>query len=66
MLPEVAQKHRELLHSPNEAISMRAVDSAHANHVRAVKEAETKSELQVLTEMVQALTEQLAQERAKG
>ena len=66
MMPLVAQKHRELLMSQSEAIRMRAVDSAHSNHVRCVKEAETKSEVQLLTEMVQALTEQLAQERAKG
>ena len=66
MMPEVAIKHRELVHSKSEAIAMRAVDSAHSNHVRCVKEAETKSEVQLLTEMVQALTEQLAQERAKG
>ena len=66
MMPTVAHTHIKLLHSPNEAIQMRAVDSAHANHVRCVKEAETKSEVQVLTEMVHALTEQLAQERAKG
>ena len=66
MMPEVAIKHQQLIHSNSEAIAMRAVDSAHANHVRCVKEAETKSEVQMLTEMVQALTEQLAQERAKG
>ena len=66
MMPLVAMKHRELLASQSEAIRMRAVDSAHANHVRCVKEAETKTEVQLLTEMVQALTEQLAQERAKG
>lgn len=66
MMPLVAQRHRELLGSQSEAIRMRAVDSAHSNHVRCVKEAETKSEVQLLTEMVQALTEQLAQERAKG
>lgn len=66
MLPEVAQRHRELLHNESAAIRMRAVDSAHANHVRCVREQDTKSEVQELKEMVQQLLEQLAQERAKG
>lgn len=66
MMPEVALKHRQLVHSKSEAIAMRAVDSAHSNHVRCVKEAETKTEVQQLTEMVQLLMGQLAQERAKG
>lgn len=66
MMPEVAQRHRELLHNESAAIRMRAVDSAHANHVRCVREQDTKSEVQELKEMVQQLLEQLAQERAKG
>ncbi|WP_416223543.1 helix-turn-helix domain-containing protein [Synechococcus sp. CBW1107] len=66
MMPEVAQKHRQLVHSQSEAIAMRAVDSAHANHVRCVREQETKSEVEELKEMVKQLLEQLAQERAKG
>ena len=66
MLPEVAQKHRELLHNESAAIRMRAVDSAHANHVRCVREQDTKSEVEELKEMVKMLIDQLAQERAKG
>jgi transposase len=66
MLPEVALKHRQLLHSQSEAIAMRAVDSAHTNHVRCVREQETKSEVEELKEMVKQLLEQLAQERAAG
>lgn len=66
MMPEVAQKHRQLVHSKSEAIAMRAVDSAHANHVRCVKEQETKCEVEELRHAVLLLTEQLAQERAKG
>lgn len=66
MLPEVAQKHRQLVHSQSEAIAMRAVDSAHANHVRCVREQDTKSEVEELKEMVKMLIDQLAQERAKA
>ena len=66
MLPAVAEKHQQLLHSQSEAIAMRAVDSAHANHVRCVKDGETKSEIEQLKEMVLMLTEQLAQQRAAG
>lgn len=66
MMPEVAQKHRQLVRSQSEAIAMRAVDSAHTNHVRCVKEAETKTEVQELRELVLALTEQLSQQRANG
>ena len=64
MLPRVAERHQELVNSQSEAIAMRAVDSAHSNHVRCVKEQETKSEVQELRELVLALTEQLAQQRA--
>jgi len=66
MMPRVAYRHGELLGSQSEAIAMRAVDSAHANHVRCVREQETKSEVEELKEMVRQLLEQLAQERAKG
>ena len=66
MMPEVATKHRQLVQSQSEAIAMRAVDSAHANHVRCVKEQETKSEVQELRELVLALTAELAQQRAAG
>lgn len=66
MLPRVAERHQELVNSQSEAIAMRAVDSAHSNHVRCVKEQETKSEVQELRELVLALTEQLAQQRAAG
>ena len=64
MLPEVAEKHRELLHNESAAIRMRAVDSAHANHVRCVREQDTKSEVQELKEMVAMLLDQLAQQRS--
>lgn len=66
MLPLVALRHQQLVNSQSEAIAMRAVDSAHANHVRCVKEAETKTEVQELRELVLALTEQLSQQRANG
>lgn len=66
MMPRVAHTHIGLLHSSNEAIQMRAVDSAHANHARCVREQETKSEVQELKEMVQMLLDQLAQQRAAG
>ena len=66
MMPEVAQKHQQLVHSQSEAIAMRAVDSAHANHVRCVREQETKSEVEELKEMVKQLLEQLVQQRAAG
>ena len=66
MMPKVAYRHAELVMSKSEAIAMRAVDSAHANHVRCVKEQETKSEVEELRQAVLLLTEQLAQERAKG
>lgn len=66
MMPRVAAAHSELLCSQSEGIRMRAVDSAHANHVRCVKEQDTRSEIEALAEMVHRLTEQLAQERAKS
>jgi len=66
MMPRVAYRHAELLDSQSEAIKMRAVDSAHSNHVRCVRESETKTEVQELKEMVQMLCEQLAQQRAAG
>ena len=66
MMPRVAYRHAELLDSQSEAIKMRAVDSAHSNHVRCVRENETKSEVEALKEMVLALCEQLAQQRAAG
>lgn len=66
MMPAVAQRHQQLVHSESEAIAIRAVDSAHANHIRCVREQETKSEVQELKEMVQMLLDQLAQQRAGG
>lgn len=66
MMPRVAYRHAELLASQSEAIAIRAVDSAHANHVRCIQQQETKSEVQELKEMVQMLCEQLAQQRAAG
>jgi len=65
-MPRVAERHTQLVNSQSEAIAMRAVDSAHANHVRCVREQETKSEVEELKEMVRLLIDQLAQERAKG
>lgn len=64
MMPRVAHTHIKLLHSDNEAIAMRAVDSAHQNHARCVREQDTKSEVQELKDMVQMLLDKLAQERA--
>jgi predicted transcriptional regulator len=64
LMPKAAQRHTELLDSESEAIKMRAVDSAHANHVRCVREKEVKSEVEELKDMVRLLLEQLAQERA--
>ena len=66
LMPKAARRHDELLDSQTEGIRMRAVDSAHANHVRCVKEQDTRSEIEALAEMVHRLTEQLAQERAKS
>lgn len=66
MLPRVAERHQQLVNSQSEAIAMRAVDSAHANHVRCVREQETKSEVQELKEMVKMLLDQLAQQKAGG
>ena len=63
MLPEVAQRHRKLIKSDNEMVAMRAVDSAHANHARCVREIETKSEVEELRELVLKLTDQLAKQR---
>ena len=66
MMQEVATKHRQLVQGQSEAFAMRAVDSAHANYVRCVKEQETKSEVQELREMVLQMTAELAQQRAAG
>jgi hypothetical protein len=65
MLPKVAYTHAQLLQNESAAIRMRAVDSAHANHVRCVREQETKSEVEELKEMVRMLCDQLAQQRAQ-
>ena len=64
MMPKVAHTHDELLGSKSEAIRMRAVDSAHANHVRCVREQETKSEVEELKGMVRMLLEQLQKQTA--
>ena len=64
MLPKVAHTHDELLNSQSEAIRMRAVDSAHANHIRTVREKETKSEVEELKDMVRMLMEQLREQSA--
>ena len=65
MLPRVAERHQQLVNSQSEAIAMRAVDSAHANHARCVREQETKSEVEELKEMVRMLLDQLAQQNAR-
>lgn len=66
MMPSVAHTHIKLLQSSNETIQMRAVDSAHSNHVRCVREQETKTEIEELRDMVHMLVEQLVQQRAAG
>lgn len=64
MLPEVAQKHRELVHSESQAIAMRAVDSCHQHYSRNVREQEVKTEVEELKAMVLMLTAELKQQRA--
>lgn len=59
MLPKVAHTHDQLLNSQSEVIRMRAVDSAHSNHVRCVREQETKTEVEELKDMVRMLMAQL-------
>ena len=59
MMPRVAHTHIKLLHSQSEAIQMRAVDSAHANHGRLIREQDTKTEVEELKEMVRLLMDQL-------
>ena len=62
MLPKVAHTHDLLLNSQSEVIRMRAVDSAHSNHVRCVREQETKTEVEELKGMVRALMAQLQEQ----
>lgn len=64
MMPAVSKRHEQLVHSQSEAIAMRAVDSAHSNHVRCVREKETKTEVEELKAMVLMLTAELKQQRA--
>ena len=59
MLPKVAHTHDQLLNSQSEVIRMRAVDSAHSNHVRCVREQETKTEVKELKDIVRMLMAQL-------
>ena len=59
MLPRVAERHQQLVNSQSEAIAMRAVDSAHANHGRLIREQDTKTEVEELKEMVRLLMDQL-------
>lgn len=59
LMPKASRRHDELLDSQSEAIRMRAVDSAHSNHVRCVREQETKTEVEELKDMVRMLMEQL-------
>lgn len=65
MMPRVAERHSQLVNSQSEGIAMRAVDSAHANHIRCVREKDTKSEVEELKDMVRMLLDQLAQQRAQ-
>ena len=58
-MPKAARRHAQLLESQSEGIAMRAVDSAHANHVRCVREQDTKTEVEELKEMVRMLMDQL-------
>ena len=64
MMPKVADTHDQLLGSKDEAIRMRACDSAHTQYGRIVKEKDQQKEIDDLKAMVLALTEQLAQQRA--
>ncbi len=64
LMPKASRRHNELLDSKSEAIKMRAVDSAHSNHVRCVREQETKSEVEELKDMVRMLVEQLKENAA--
>ena len=66
LMPKASRRHDELLDSQSEAIRMRAVDSAHSNHVRCVREQETKTEVEELKDMVRMLMEQLRQQGAEG
>ena len=66
LMPKASKRHNELLDSQSEAIRMRAVDSAHSNHVRCVREQETKTEVEELKDMVRMLMEQLRQQGAEG
>ena len=65
MMPRVAERHSQLVNSQSEGIAMRAVDSAHANHIRCVREKDTKSKVEELKDMVRMLLDQLAQQRAQ-
>ena len=64
LMPKASRRHNELLDSQSEAIKMRAVDSAHSNHVRCVREQEAKSEVEELKDMVRMLVEQLKENAA--
>ena len=64
LMPKASRRHDELLDSKSEAIKMRAVDSAHSNHVRCVREQEAKSEVEELKDMVRMLVEQLKENAA--
>ena len=64
LMPKVAKKHEQLLDSKDESITMRAVDSAHSNHGRLVREAATQAEVDELKGMVAQLLDALAQQRA--
>lgn len=59
MLPSVALKHQQLLNSQSEAIAMRAVDSAHANHARCVRDKEAADELAELKALCRTLMDRL-------
>ena len=64
LMPKAAQRHTELLDSQSEAIKMRAVDSAHSNYSRNIKDQAVQTEVEELKAMVLMLTAELKQQRA--
>lgn len=63
LMPKASRRHAELLDSQSEAIRMRAVDSAHANHGRLIREQDTKTEVEELKDMVRMLMDQLKEQQ---
>lgn len=62
-MPKASRRHAELLDSQSEAIRMRAVDSAHQNHGRLIREQDTKDEVAELKDMVRMLMDQLKEQQ---